>query len=94
MLNLQHPTHQPSSGVSSSALYHHGFKFNPATLGTHHHQAFGDVAPSALVMHAGSAELGREAMLLSAAAAASGVDYSSMGALHSLTSGHHHTSGL
>ncbi|KAI1295566.1 Homeobox protein six1b [Halotydeus destructor] len=78
----------PSMSTSASSLYHQ-FKFtHPLASVGHHHQAFGDVSPSALVMHPGTHSA--EAML-QLSAAASGLDYSTMG---QLTNAHHQHHGV
>lgn len=77
---------QPSSSAVSAtsshlSLYHPGFKFEHSMgpLSHYHHQPFGDMSGPSLVM-----QKGNEAMLHLSAAAAAGVDYSSMSAIGSL----------
>jgi len=77
---------QSAATATQSAMYH-GFRLNHHHIGSashpHHSHHLADVAPSALVMHAGGPSA--ETMLqLSAVAAASGIDYgSTIGGSHS-----------
>ena len=75
------PNQSAAAAATQSAMFHHGFRLNHHHLTTaththHQHHHLADVAPSALVMHAGGHS--PETMLqLSAVAAAAGIDYSS-----------------